>query len=310
MKQLLLFSVLSIFCLKISAQTNTWVGNNGYWETAGNWSLNLVPNQNHDVIIPTGSTVLLNVDGYTKSITLQGNAIFNFIDTSSLKLSFTNASSFSAASNFNWSGGTITGGGTLTLNGTTVITPENTYYVKRIEGNTTIINNGIILQQGSADFIIKDGTIINRASGVIDLQVEGADIVRHANPLTNLIINEGTIKRTGTGRVDIEIGFENNGGTISVEGGTLRINGLSNNFTDGIYNVATGSLMEWRGDFLLAGTLTGVLNGDIQCGDGALCSFNIPVGTTANFNFSGNANMFWKAGAQMGGGTLVNSGKI
>src|SRR5690606_6602372 len=120
-----------------------------------NWSLNIVPNQDHDVVIPAGSTVLLNVDGNTKSITLQGNAIFNFINTSSLKLSFTNASTFSAASSFNWSGGTIKGGGTLTLNGTTVITPENTYHFKRIEENTTIINNGTLLQQGNAKILIK-----------------------------------------------------------------------------------------------------------------------------------------------------------
>lgn len=60
MKRLLLFSVLSIFCLSNSAQPKTWIGPSGgsfnvaaYWDPAG------VPGSVNDVIIPTGSNLVM-----------------------------------------------------------------------------------------------------------------------------------------------------------------------------------------------------------------------------------------------------------
>ena len=89
MKQLLLFSVLSIFCLTISAQTKTWIGpSGGYFSNAANWDPSGVPGSTNDVIIPTGSNVIL--DGATiKSFDIQGNSQVNMTNT----VYFTNTSS-------------------------------------------------------------------------------------------------------------------------------------------------------------------------------------------------------------------------
>src|SRR5690606_3784720 len=121
--------------------------------------------------------------------------------------------------------GSLKGGGTLTLNGITNITGPSVYDFKYIEDNTTIINNGTMLQQGVATITFRHGTLINNASGVIDLQTGGGDLAKATGSQTTTLINEGLIKRTGTGNVTISTDFQNLGGTISVEGGALRLNG-------------------------------------------------------------------------------------
>ncbi len=310
MKRLLLFSILSILCLTISAQTNTWNGNNGSWSTAAFWSLNHAPNINEDVIIPTGSTVYLDVDGFAKSITLQGNAIFNFTNNSGLDLTFTNASSFSAGSTFNWLMGTIKGGGSLTLNGTTILTTNADPSQHRfVDENTTINNNGTMLYQGNADFYLLDGTLNNNSSGIIDLQTAGGSITYSNNSGVHLFNNQGLLKRTGTGEVWVTAEFHNNGGTISVEGGNLVFNYLSKYLTNGTYNVSPGSELTFLTpadhETVLSGTLTGVLNGDLNW----KCKFSVP--NSATFNFTGNNGVNWSDyGILMSGGTLTNLGDI
>jgi hypothetical protein len=304
MKRLLLFSILSLFCLTISAQTNTWISSNGDWSTASKWSLNVVPTSNHDVVIPAGASINLDIDGYAKSITVQGNAIFNFTNGSGRKLSFTNASSFSAESTLNWTYGTMRGGGTLTLNGTTVFTAESHKFIT--EG-TTIINNGILNYQGSGRLYISDGILTNASTGIIDLQTANGNIV-YSETGSHIFNNEGLIRRTGSGRVDISAEFHNNGGTISVEGGTLFINGLKSYLTNGTYSVASGSTFQWNTEIECAGTLTGAPIGEIVV---STASINIPANTTANFNFTGEKGIILDyVDAIKGGGTLVNKANI
>ena len=48
---LLMVLFVSLFANVASAQTNTWDGSNSNnWNTAANWSLNLVPTAAHDVV--------------------------------------------------------------------------------------------------------------------------------------------------------------------------------------------------------------------------------------------------------------------
>ncbi|MDY0102045.1 MAG: T9SS type A sorting domain-containing protein [Lentimicrobium sp.] len=303
MKRLLLFSMLSLFCLTISAQTNTWISSNGDWSTASKWSLNVVPTSNHDVVIPAGAIVNLDIDGFSKSITLQGNAIFNFTDNSGHDLTFTNASSFSAGSTFNWLYGTMKGGGTLTLNGTTVLTG---FQHKFVQENTTINNNGTIFYQGTGRFYLVDGTLNNGPNGVIDLQTASGNIDYSAGPGAHVFTNQGLLKRSGTGEVWVTAEFHNNGGTISVEGGNLVFNYLPKYLNNGTYNVSPGSELTFNitatdSETILSGTLTGVLNGDLKW----LGKFSVP--NSATFNFTGNNGINWSdGGTLMSGGTLTN----
>lgn len=305
MKRLILFSALSIFFLTISAQTNTWISANGNWSNSNKWSLNHVPNANEDVVIPAGSDVNLNMDGYTKSITTHGNAIFNIPDGAGTKLSFTNASSFSADSTFNWGFGTLSGGGTLTLMGNTFLISANS---KLLTEGTTIINTGTIAIQGTGSLYIYDGVLTNTASGVINLQSPFGNI-DYFDTGSHVFNNEGLIKRTGTGDTHISAEFHNNGGTITVEGGNLIFDFLTKYFTNGTYNVNAGSDLTFSvtpsgAESILSGTLTGVLNGDLTW----LGKFSVP--SAATFNFTGTNGVNWQDGSLMGGGTLTNLGNL
>ncbi|SRX54185.1 hypothetical protein [Aequorivita sp. CIP111184] len=115
MKRLLFFSVLSIFCLTISAQTKTWVGPvGGSFNVAANWNPAGIPGTTNDVIIPSESNLIINGAPSIKSIALQGNSVATMTN----HLTFTNASSIATNATINWTFGTFSGSGTLTNNGT------------------------------------------------------------------------------------------------------------------------------------------------------------------------------------------------
>lgn len=304
MKRLLLFPIFSIFWISISAQTNTWTAINGDWNTPGNWSLGQVPTPSHDVIIPTGLTINLNSNAHTKSITVQGNAVLNMPAGGGYQLSFTNASSFSAASTLNWGYATMGGGGTLTLSGTTNLVSGNHKFIA--EG-TTIINKGTINHDDTGNIYIYDGTLTNAPSGVINLKTASGNI-SYSQTGSHIFNNEGLIRRTGTGRVDISAEFHNNGGIITVESGTLYINGLKSFLNNGIYNVAADATFQWNTEIECTGTLTGAPQGEIII---STASITIPSGSTTYFNFTGNTGIvFDYVDAIKGSGTLVNNGKI
>lgn len=77
-KKLLFSLFLVLVQFGIFAQsTNTYTGSNGNWNTASNWSLNLVPTATHDVVIPSGVTVNISADSFAKNISLSGILTMN-----------------------------------------------------------------------------------------------------------------------------------------------------------------------------------------------------------------------------------------
>ncbi len=59
--------------VRVSGQTNTWVGPSGsFWSTSSNWSLGVVPTAAHDVVIPTAKTIFMNTNGQCNKIELDG----------------------------------------------------------------------------------------------------------------------------------------------------------------------------------------------------------------------------------------------
>ena len=81
MKRALLIGFIGLFFNAIAvSQTNTWDGSNGTnWNTAANWSLNLIPTSAHDVVININATI--DVDATPpnlKSLTISGNATVSF----------------------------------------------------------------------------------------------------------------------------------------------------------------------------------------------------------------------------------------
>ena len=225
-----------------------------------------------------------------------------FCSTSSIKVPT------ATIANFNFTGSTgvvwnyldITGGGTLVNKSKITLLSASHKFIKE---NTTVLNEGTMNFAGAGNLYIYDGALNN--VGIIDLQMANASIVGTAG--SHIFNNTSIIKRTTPGAATIDAELHNNAGTISVEQGSIIFNGSSKYLTNGIYNVATNARLWWNTEIICAGTLTGLLNGDIFCGGS---NIKIPLNTTANFNFTGSTGVVWSALDVIGGGTLVNKSKI
>ena len=298
MKKQLLFLLFYVFAFAaLQAQTITWTGAvDVNYSNPNNWNPAQVPTATNDVVIPTGSTMTINVAASVKSIKVQGTSTITIAN----QLSFTNASSFSSNSTITFSSGNLRGGGTLTNNGTIDFTTTN---VKYIFDNTFLKNNGTINIIGTGQLRIEDGTINNETTGIIDFQTEGSSITYYGGSLHQLN-NYGLIKRTSIGNADIFAVLHNDGGTFSILMGELILSNGSNILTSGTYNVSTGAALTWGNTITCEGTLTGNLNGPINWNG------YVSVIVEATFDFSGATGIKWNSGGLRNGGTLINKDKI
>jgi hypothetical protein len=72
-KKLLLTLFLVLVQTVFFAQTNTYTGSNGDWNTATNWSLGIIPTASNEVVIPLGKTVNISSNSFAKSISVSGS---------------------------------------------------------------------------------------------------------------------------------------------------------------------------------------------------------------------------------------------
>jgi hypothetical protein len=109
-RRLVMLSLTILFTSNLIGQTNTWDGSNSNsWNTAANWSLNLVPTAAHDVVININATIDVDVTPPNlRSLTINTNSAVSFTSTGANRtLTITNAAT----------GLLITTGSTLTLYG-------------------------------------------------------------------------------------------------------------------------------------------------------------------------------------------------
>jgi len=303
MKRLLLFSILSILCITISAQTKTWIGTSGgSFNNPDLWSPPGIPNLNNDVIIPTGSNIILD-GANVKSIDIQGDAVA-FLDGN---LNFTDNSFIATNVTITWSSGAIKGN-SITNDGTINLTGTKS---KGIDSNTMFVNNGTINIDSDGYLMLTnvDHTLNNTSEGVININA-GGQITHMLGSGSGTLINSGLIKKQqSSGGFLILAAFENDNGTITVENGTLDINSSNGDvqnavLTGGIYNVSSGQTLIWNGGFNLEGTLTGQLDGTLDWKG----TVNVLAGEEAIFDFSGPSGLTWSSGLFQGDGTLTNKG--
>jgi len=296
-KKLLILFLCFISFAGLQAQTITWTGAvNDLYNNPNNWNPAQVPTAANDVIIPTGSTMIINVAASVKSIKVQGTSTV----TINNNLQFTHASSFSSNTTVYWNNSSLYGGGTLTNNGTVNLTTAGSRY---ISGPTTINNNGLFTMPAGGYLYLYDTSVFNNTvSGTFDLQSD-ARISYDGN--THNFFNAGLFKKTGgMGSSNIYVVFTNTG-TISVESGTIDMYYFPKYFNGGVYNVSSGAVLEVSTTGMnVSGTLTGTLDGPLNW------TGNFSVASTATFNFTGNTGVTWTAGSLLGGGNLTNESNI
>ncbi len=191
-------------------QTNTWDGSTSNdWNTATNWSLNLVPIAAHDVVININAAITFSGNGVAGSLTISGNRVVSLTAAGggrTLTLSKTTGPALDVQSGSTLSIAGTTGGGTrdMTL---TFAAPAGK--VATIAG--TFDNTGI-----------GDGTDYNTSNAITT--VSGTFIDRDAltgDNATRFIV-------TGTGTYE----YAQNGGNLPTAtwntGSTVNISGVTN----------------------------------------------------------------------------------
>lgn len=301
MKRDLLLILLLLSCMIAMSQT-TWTGLGATtnWNNTDNWDTNLVPTVADDVVIPTGFTVTLNVIGSVKSIDVQGNAIFEM----NTNLNYFENSSFGPNTTINWTSGIIEGNGsTLTNNGVINLFTGNV----TVGSSSILTNNGTIKFNGGGDvFISTNGVVNNTVSGVIDFEGDDSGF-SGSGVVPRILNNEGLIKTSFsdvTDKTSINVELINNGGTLQVEMGTLNLTSIGTELIGGVYNVFSGAALDWDSTVSISGTLSGVVDGEINWRS------TVNVFTSAVLEFTGNETINWPSGNLSGEGTLTNEGTI
>lgn len=302
MKQTLLFIAFLFSISSVSlGQTNTWIGaTDSNWETNSNWSLGYAPNDDvnqnpQDVIIPTGSNVVLNYGSRVNTLVIDGTATFTHLGILRVLTSVT----IQTNAIYNWNGGRFTSGGTVTNYGTMNFSTSTWMFVEsgitfNNYGNLNLLNGTIYLN---------DGTINNQSSGTIDLKNDDTSFSNSTGSI-HLINNYGLIKKSvGTGNSYLSVEYHNfNNGTITVETGNLELANYDKFIQDGsVFNVNANATLTWHnGTTLCEGTMSGVINGQM------ILLTGVSVPTAATFNFSGTGFVNWGGGTFNGSGVLTN----
>ncbi len=167
----------------------------------------------------------------------------------------------------------------------------------------TLRNDGTInLKAGTLQFDdLGLGTLDNH--GLIDIEGDFGFTHRYAD--APVIDNSGTLRKSGGTTVSLgSVGFNNQGGTVDVQSGILRITGGTQ--TGGTFNAAGGTELQLAGTHTLSGTFTGSGAGIVRL-DGDLYTVS-PAGATFNFQ---PGLLRWNNGVIDGGAAgLLNLGSF
>src|ERR1039457_3954867 len=215
----------------------------------------------------------------------------------SLTLDFTN-------NLFQWDGGTLQG--VITNSGIVTISSTNSSLLTG--ANTTFFNQGKVQQIGSGTFLVggfNQNVYFNNEPGAIYQfatdNVIGNDYPGNSSPLFS---NQGLVwKSGGTNYSGIQTAFNNQGGVIQVDSGTLYLSGGGTS-SNGVFNVAAGAVLNLPGGNgpTWSGRLTGSGSGTV-----ALTNGSITANPSLTLDFTNNLFQ-WDGGTLQG--VITNSGIV
>lgn len=284
--------------LVVGGVFNNWTGAiSNDWNTAGNWTLGVVPDGSHDVRINTvGQTINVGGTGTTIVNTLgvvAGSAVqftgsnlqlnANSTVNGDLQIGSTLTGGGDVISNgtFDFTGGALNGGGDIFIN--------NLFNINNLGGAVSIgqvvnINSGgtAVWQAGAQNInATAGGSIMVLGGGAFDVQATNTI----AAPVT--IDAGGTLLRTSTAGVSTFSGGVVNNGAIDVQTGTLQLTG---GFTDnGTIDIANSATFAVPAGFTQNGSVTDIAAGGTL--DVGLNSIDLTAGGILSGNGTVNGNV-------------------
>ena len=222
--------------------TNFWVGGSGFWDDPDNWSTGEVPNADDIVLIdtPNEATVTfrsgdINIGKFTsrEKVVITGGTL-NFTEDAEFlnglaitgRVTLSGSGSILVEGDSEWTSDSLniaaanglTNAGVLSISSSTL---------GRQELSGTLNNAGTIINSGTTNIYLRNGTINNLEEGIYEFQA-GSNILRIFSE-NNAFNNSGIFRKTGTGRAFVRIAFNNSSdGTIDVQEGSLSLIGGGN----------------------------------------------------------------------------------
>ena len=305
-------ATVAFIALPLGAQTDTFVVSSGQWSTTSNWSLNQVPGQTNDCVLPTGVLVTSDSAGVCHNFSLGSSGVLTdtpgYLDVYGPTL--VNQGTINVGPG-NGIGIEIASGGTTTLSGGGTVNFTSSSSRLAGSGNTLVNMDNAIHGAGSLGM----GTLALSNQGLIDANNSSAALVVQSSSAG--LVNSGTMQASNGGNLQLTAGFlsvplNNTGGTIqalngsivtmagyTVTGGTLATSGtgvfqivpanntILNNLTNnGTYQMLNGA------NTTLQGTVTN--NGTFQALQGGLL-INGPVTLQGSGNITGGTGAFINA---------------
>lgn len=222
------------------AQTNVWNGtSNNNWSTAANWSLNLVPTANHNVVINTTADISINTPSNPtiNSLTIGNNA----------DVTFTSSGGGRTISIDNTGSG-IAVGSSLTLRGSTGSGTRNMGIAFTGSGRTMAIAGTLVLTDAGEGTFYNATNSITTVTGAIYRQ-ENSSITSTA---TNLLFVSGGRYRHGLNGNNIPTASWSVNSTCEITGVT---NAIPGSLTQTFGNFTWNCLEQGSGLANLSGTL-------------------------------------------------------
>ncbi|MDP7449612.1 MAG: hypothetical protein QF689_13555 [Candidatus Latescibacteria bacterium] len=311
-----LCSLLLLVTFQAQAAVITWDDGAGdsNWNSALNWDTDTVPGAGDDAVINFGGGLVVTVNTAESVNSVTCN------DALTLSANTLTIAAASTINDFSQSGGTLNGAGTVTLTGTATWTGGT----QSGAGNTTVqsgttltitaaanatldtrsmTNDGTIVFIGASSYYLNNGAALtNNAGATVDIQGTAVNLFPLAG--TGSIDNQGTfLKSSSAGTSIVTVFFDQTGGSLDVQTGTLNLVGTGSH-SSGTWTVAAATTLGFTGaTHTFTGTHSGVISGTLTA------STTFTVATAATFNFTGNG-LSWTAGTWNGGGTLTNDGTI
>src|ERR1039457_3921540 len=183
----------------------------------------------------------------------------------SLTLDFTN-------SLFQWDGGTLQG----TITNTGLVTLSSTNSSLLTGANTIFYNQATVQQVGSGSFLVggfNQNVYFNNGPGAI-YQFATDNVIGNNYPGNSspVFSNQGLVwKSGGTNTSAIGASFNNQGGVVQVDSGTLTLYGGGTS-SNGVFNVASGAVLDLTGGSAptWSGEMTGSGSGQVWLHSGTL----------------------------------------
>jgi hypothetical protein len=227
------------------------------WQTATNWSTDVLPGAADDVCIPAGRTVTLSSGTHSIATLFVESGASLTISTSTTSLSIGGASDIDGS--FSLTGGTLQsaaaltidgscawGGGAMTGAGTTQVASGIAISgtgVKDLTGGRILETSGTTTWAGTGSIRAGSSTAI-RNFGTWDAQANTTMSLLSSPTVFENRAGATFKKSAGTGTTTIDIAFDN-AGTVDVQSGTINLSAAGNG--TGAFNGSAGTTLRFGG---------------------------------------------------------------